>query len=93
MQAAQRLRDTLRWRAAEADPPETRACALCLKDASAHYLHPVGFCRRRRPVLYRCPCGVALTTECQRKVYTFPSTFWLLCHVPTWQPVWANCIS
>ncbi|KAK9843490.1 hypothetical protein WJX81_005667 [Elliptochloris bilobata] len=53
-QAAQRLRDTLHWRATEADPPERRVCATCLRDASAHYLHPVGFCRRRRPVLYSC---------------------------------------
>ena len=29
-------------------------CPACARDARAHYLHPVGYDRRRRPVLYSC---------------------------------------
>ncbi len=47
-----RLRETLQWRAA--NDVERLTCSACAADARAHYMHPVGFDRRGRPVLYSC---------------------------------------
>ena len=52
MQAVKRLQETLTWRR-EADV-ESIACSACLADPRAHYMHPVGFDRLGRPVLYSC---------------------------------------
>lgn len=51
-QAVKRLQETLDWRQ-EADV-EHITCTACLADPRAHYMHPVGFDRLGRPVLYSC---------------------------------------
>ena len=51
-QAVKRLQETLDWRQ-EADV-EHITCTACLADPRSHYMHPVGFDRLGRPVLYSC---------------------------------------
>lgn len=51
-QAVKRLQETLEWRR-DIDV-ESITCSACLADPRAHYMHPVGFDRLGRPVLYSC---------------------------------------
>ena len=51
-QAVKRLQETLTWR--RKTNVESIACSACLADPRAHYMHPVGFDRLGRPVLYSC---------------------------------------
>ena len=52
MQAVKRLQETLDWRR-DVDV-ESITCSACLASPRAHYMHPVGFDRLGRPVLYSC---------------------------------------
>ena len=51
-QAVKRLQETLAWRAA--NDVERASCSACITDPRSHYMHPVGFDRYGRPVLYSC---------------------------------------
>lgn len=52
MQAVKRLRETLEWRKSE--KVEQIRCLACTADLRSHYMHPVGFDKLGRPVLYSC---------------------------------------
>ncbi len=52
MQAVKRLQETLDWR--RDTDVESITCSACLANPRAHYMHPVGFDRLGRPVLYSC---------------------------------------
>lgn len=51
-QAEKRLKETLQWR--ESERVEHISCLACEKDSRSHYMHPVGFDRWGRPVIYSC---------------------------------------
>ena len=51
-QAVKRLQETLDWR--RDTNVESITCSACLANPRAHYMHPVGFDRLGRPVLYSC---------------------------------------
>ena len=51
-QAVKRLQETLTWRAT--NDVERLSCSACTTDPRSHYMHPVGFDRYGRPVLYSC---------------------------------------
>ena len=51
-QAEKRLRETLQWR--EAENVERIVCSACTRDPRSHYMHPIGFDRWGRPVIYSC---------------------------------------
>lgn len=51
-QAVKRLQETLDWR--RDTDVESITCSACLANPRAHYMHPVGFDRLGRPVLYSC---------------------------------------
>ena len=52
LQAVKRLQETLAWRVANG--VESAACPACAARPGSHYMHPVGFDARGRPVLYSC---------------------------------------
>lgn len=52
MQTVKRLQETLDWR--RDTDVERITCAACLSNPRSHYMHPVGFDRLGRPVLYSC---------------------------------------
>lgn len=51
-QAAKRLEATLQWRRKHS--PEAIVCTACAKNACSHYMHPIGFDRQERPIIYSC---------------------------------------
>ena len=51
-QAVRRLQETLDWR--RDTDVESITCSACLADPRSHYMHPVGFDRLGRPVIYSC---------------------------------------
>lgn len=51
-QAVKRLRETLEWRSSER--VDQIRCLACTKDPCSHYMHPVGYDKLGRPVLYSC---------------------------------------
>jgi len=48
--ASKRLINTIKWR--ETSLPEPMVCQHCAKDYKSHYMHPVGFDKQGRPVIY-----------------------------------------
>eukprot|EP00976_Prorocentrum_cordatum_P029362 597545-Prorocentrum_minimum.AAC.5 len=48
--ASKRLIQTIKWR--ETSLPNPLICKHCAKDHKSHYLHPVGFDKQGRPVIY-----------------------------------------